>query len=455
MESITEWAGKISKNNTKGKQLQEELFRRIILVLRGNINTYDECVAALCRFDSKAVVTFYEDYYWTRMPDRAKWDEAFLNWARSKKNTVSATIRMGYILQAKLKKAEGSKDVLPELRWLSLHEDDRSVPVYKGIQRNSKPDDLRKLLDLDMRDWKSGHPLINKMYGILFADDLDPKTQELYREFQVRNGLIKEDTAVPKVTEQPQLVVASEAPAETAKETVPENNSLDATPVETSVDPVHSEQVAAAPVEIPADPVHSEQASATPVEIPADSVHSEQVAAIPDENATITNKSAETPKDGIALAEAMLKWARSQTERQIELGTNLLNAKAEAERIGKQNEKMSARIDELEADLLLVRKEKVTLEGQLAEANERSKALEVEKNAAQDTIGRVQIMSGNSIKQEIDGFKQELASALSSTIKDFSDVSDLPDDQKVEIYTALMEDLLDILKHHGIVIEGN
>ena len=54
MENITEWAGRIDKNvrNKPNKQLQEELFNRVTTALKEGTNTYDECVAAFCRFDA-------------------------------------------------------------------------------------------------------------------------------------------------------------------------------------------------------------------------------------------------------------------------------------------------------------------------------------------------------------------------------------------------------------------
>lgn len=428
MENITEWAGKIDKNvrNKPNKQLQEEMFKRVVTALQENTNTYEECVAAFCRFDAKVIPPFYEDYYWTDVPDRAKWDEAFLAWADSKKPTVPATIRIALILQEKLKKAEGSADVLPELQWFSLHEDDRSASAFKGLREKSKYSDLRKLLDLDMRDWKIGHPLIIKMYGILFSDAMESKTQELYREFQTRNGLVEKDTPVSETLPEQQSVPSSENPAEVIKGSTLPSTSIETIPVVAPVTPVQ--------------PVPVEKA--------------------PDQNAVIVEKPApkisDIPKDGIALAEALLKWAHSQTERQIDLGTRLSNLNAEIARLGKQNEALSARVIALESDLRLIRQEKAALEQQLVEAKEKSDMLEAEKNAAQDTIGRVQIMSDNSVKQEIDGFKHELASALSRTVKDFgSDVSDLSDAEKVEVYMALMDELLDTLKHNGIVVEEN
>ena len=429
MENITEWAGKIDKNvrNKPNKQLQEELFKRVVTVLQENTNTYEECVAAFCCFDAKVISPFYQDFYWTDIPDRDKWDDAFFGWANSKKPTVPATIRMTLILQEKLKKAEGSANVLPELKWFSLHEDKRSVSAFEGLRDKSKYSDLRKLLDLNMRDWKTGQPLLVKMYGILFSDALEAKTQELYREFQARNGLVKKDDTVSEtLPEQPSIPSFASLTEERKESTLQGNDNIGTKPIVAPTAPIQ--------------PVQLEQA--------------------PEQNTVIAEKTApkvaDTPKDGIALAEAMLKWARSQTERQIDLGTRLSNSTAEIARLGKQSEEMIARINALESDLRLTRQEKAALEQQLAEAKETNATLEAEKNAAQDTIGRVQIMSDNSVKQEIDGFKHELASALSRTVKDFgSDVSDLSDAEKIEVYMALMDELLDTLKHNGIVIEEN
>lgn len=428
MENITEWAGKIDKSvrNKPNKQLQEELFKRVVTALQENTNTYEECVAAFCRFDAKVIPPFYEDYYWTDVPDRAKWDEAFLAWSDSKKPTVPATIRMALILQEKLKKAESSADVLHELRWFSLHEDDRSASAFKGLREKSKYSDLRKLLDLDMRDWKIGHPLIIKMYGILFSDAMESKTQELYRDFQARNGLAEKETVTPEALPEQQTMPSSNNQTEMEKEAGLQN--------EPSKTPLAEKTV------VPIQPVQVEKA--------------------PDQNTPIVEKPvpkiSDAPKDGIALAEALLKWAHSQAERQVDFGTRLSNANAEIARLIKQNEELSAKAITLESDLHLVRQEKAALEQQLVEAKETSATLEAEKNAAQDTIGRVQIMSDNSVRQEIDGFKHELASALARTVKDFgSDVSDLSDAEKVEVYMALMDELLDTLKHNGIVIEEN
>ena len=428
MENITEWAGRIDKNvrNKPNKQLQEELFNRVTTALKEGTNTYDECVAAFCRFDAKVIPTFYQDYYWLDIPDTSKWDAAVLSWANSKKPTVPATIRMALILQEKLKKVASSTEVLDELKWFSLNEDDRTVSAIKNVREKSKYSDLRKLLDLDMREWKIGQALIIKMYSILFSDALESKTQELYHEFKFRHGIKDQTDTGANEAPTPQPVASTGNAVEGNKE-------LDAVPGAVEAQGGDKPAESAQPV--------------TPLQIPPQTEYPID---------TPVPKTADKPKDGIALAEAMLAWTRSQTARMIEIGTQLSNSTAEVARLNKQNAEMRERILELEMSLSSVKKDRASLEQQLQQANETSAILEAEKNAAQDTIGRVQIMSDNSVKQEIDGFKHSLGSVLSRTVKDFSsDVSDLTDAEKVEVYTALMEELLDTLKHNGIVIEEN
>lgn len=428
MENITELADRLVKNgNSKpSKQLQDELCNRVTTALKEGTNTYDECVAAFCRFNAKVIQTFYPNYYWSDIPDTSKWDAAVISWANSKKPTVSATIRMALILREKLKKVASSTEVLGELKWFSLHEDDRTAAVIKNVREKSESSDLRKLLDLDMREWKSGQALIIKMYTILFSDALESETQELYHEFELRHGIKGQTDTGTNEAPTPQPVVSTGNAVEGNKE-------LDAVPGAAEAQGGDKPAESAQPV----TPLQISPQTEYPIDTP-----------VP--------KTAEKPKDGIALAEAMLAWTRSQTARMIEIGTQLSNSTAEVARLNKQNAEMRERILELEMSLSSVKKDRASLEQQLQQANETSAVLEAEKNTAQDVISRIQIMSDNSVKQEIDGFKHSLGSELSKTVKDFSsDVSDLTDAEKVEVYTALMDELLDTLKHNGIVIEEN
>lgn len=428
MENITEWADRLVKNgNSKpNKQLQDDLCNRVTTALKEGTNTYDECVAAFCRFNAKVIQTFYPNYYWSDIPNTSKWDAAVLSWANSKKPTVPATIRMALILREKLKKVASSTEVLGELKWFSLHEDDRTAAAIESLRDNSKYSDLRKLLDLDMRKWKTGQALIIKMYSILFSDALESKTQELYHEFKLRHGIKDKTDTGANEAPTPQPVVSTGNAAEGNKE-------FDAVPGFSEAQGGDKPAKSAQPI--------------TPLQIPPQTEYPID---------TPAPKTADKPKDGIALAETMLAWTRSQTVRMIEIGTQLSNSTAEVARLNKQNAEMRERILELEMSLSSVKKDRASLEQQLQQANETSAVLEAEKNAAQDTIGRIHIMSDNSVKQEIDGFKHSLGSELSRTVKDFSsDVSDLADAEKVEVYTALMDELLDTLKHNGIVIEEN
>ena len=147
MENITEWAGKIDKNvrNKPNKQLQDELIKRVITVLNEGTNTYDESVAAFFRFDAKVLVPFYQDYYPTDIPDRKQWDEAVIRWANSKKPTIPATIRVAIILQEKLAQVEFVDEVIPEIKWLAMHEDDRSITSYSTLRRQYLSSGLRKM----------------------------------------------------------------------------------------------------------------------------------------------------------------------------------------------------------------------------------------------------------------------------------------------------------------------
>ena len=80
--------------------------------------------------------------------------------------------------------------------------------------------------------------------------------------------------------------------------------------------------------------------------------------------------------------------------------------------------------------------------------------LEAQNKKAHETIYQLQMMFENHSKQKLDGFKYELTNDLERTVKDAkSDFSELTDREKAEVYKALLEDMVDILEHNGIVIE--
>ena len=63
----------------------------------------------------------------------------------------------------------------------------------------------------------------------------------------------------------------------------------------------------------------------------------------------------------------------------------------------------------------------------------------------------IEKMQANSIKQAVDGQRREIALMLKSTLKDLTqDYSDLPESEQIEVYKALIEDLMRDVDRAGI-----
>lgn len=77
------------------------------------------------------------------------------------------------------------------------------------------------------------------------------------------------------------------------------------------------------------------------------------------------------------------------------------------------------------------------------------------KNKAQDEmIGHLQCAFDNSVKQKLDGFKYNLAYMLESTVKAArDDYSEFSLEEQLEVYKALLGDMIGTLEHYGVVIE--
>ena len=161
---------------------------------------------------------------------------------------------------------------------------------------------------------------------------------------------------------------------------------------------------------------------------------------------------AEIPTDGVALAEALLRWTQDQKARILNQASSVANLNVQLQKAQAQIVTLTEQVSEQQAMLDQLINEKNALNRQLQEANETIVTLEDEKAKAEDTIGQVQQMSGNSVKQELDGFRAKLASALANDVKDFR--QEYSDEEKAEVYAAFMEDMIDILKSNGIAVEG-
>lgn len=427
MESITEWTGKLDKNvrNKPPKQLQEELFHRIDTALEDGTNTIDECVTAFCRFDAKVIEPFYGTHYWNYTDEkRSDWDKAMIRWActNTGKQSIRATVRIVPIVKIKLSHVQSVDEVLPELKWLSTNGDERSASAFKQLRDNSKLSELKKLLPLDMNGWTVGQVQIFKMYGIIFADSPDLETQKLYAEFLDRHGKSKVKDTEESVS--PEGQTESPIPVDTNPQLVTTNEKLntESAPAE-SIPSVEDKAKEKASVSVPSEPAKEQKRDLVSI------------------------------TDGVALADALVKWAQAQKERNLEQAERNARLSNEAQKQRTQIENMSVQISELTATLEKIKAIKAELEADLCAAKAENEELRVAKEKAESTIGQVQQMSGNSVKQELDGFKAKLASELANDIKDFR--GEYAEEEKSEVYAAFLEDMIDILKSNGISVEEN
>ena len=70
------------------------------------------------------------------------------------------------------------------------------------------------------------------------------------------------------------------------------------------------------------------------------------------------------------------------------------------------------------------------------------------------TIERIQAMQDNNIRNALDGQRREIALKLKSVLKDLTqDYSDLPEAEQIEVYKALIEDLMRDVDYAGINYE--
>ena len=172
MENVFEWANNLTKDQ-RGKPsfpLQVDLFDRISAEIKEDCPSYSDCVRALVKFDKKVLEPFYlERYAGFSLDQQREWDKALHDWADEVKPTRNATMRIVPIIRYKLVTIEDVTRLEHELRWLSLHEDERSVQEFIQLRDRTDEINLQKLLTLDLTQWRSGHALIEKMYSILFS----------------------------------------------------------------------------------------------------------------------------------------------------------------------------------------------------------------------------------------------------------------------------------------------
>ena len=346
MDNITAWADSLEAKNYEkpAKKLQEELFQRITTELSKDVRTAADCAAVLFRFAGKVTEAFYDGPYGTMSTDvQAAWDAEAIKCVGASRKPLAA---VALIIQKKLPRCKDASCVMRELQWLAVSGEDKSAAsAYKPLKEKSTVNDLRKLLTVDAAKLEKGVGHLVKMFGYLFDDSMDVKTQEMYNAFKEQNGLNR--------------APAAKARKSGGKKTV-------------SVE--------------------------------------------------------DAAQDPVALAEALLKWVKAKSKQSAE----------------KPDETSPA----LPVDTL-------RLEAELRTANERIKALEAENAAANESIAHLEQMFKNSVTQKADGFKYTLTNELKKTIKDYhSDVSDFSIQEKADFYQALLEEMVDTLRHNGIITEG-
>ena len=346
MDNITAWADSLEEKNFSKptKSIQDELFQRISAELSKDTGTAADCAAVLFRFPGKVMEAFYDGPYGTMSADmQAVWDAEAIKcvWAIKK-----PTAAIALMIQKKLPKYEDASGVMVELQWLAVNGEEKSAAsAYKPLKEKSTVNHLRKLLTVDTAKLEKGVGHLAKMFGYLFEDSMDEKTQEMYQAFKEQNGLNKAPTAKAKKSSSKKTVSAEDA-----------------------------------------------------------------------------------AQDPVALAEALLKWVKAKSKQSEEALVEIPSA-------------MPTDTSRLEADLRA--------------ANERIKALEAENAAANESIAHLEQMFKSSVTQKADGFRYTLMNELKKTIKDFySDVSDFSVAEKADFYQALLEEMVDTLRHNGIIAEG-
>ena len=444
MENVLVWANSLGKvpRNKPTLSLQAELFDHISRELEKECPSYGDCVGALVKFDKKVLEPFYYECYASLSIDQQReWDKALHDWANDVKPTKNATMRIVPIIRYKLKMVEDVSRLEHELRWLSLHEDERSVQEFVQLRDRTDESNLQKLLTLDLTQWRSGQAQIEKMYSILFSQSTDKTTRTLYEDFLKRIGKMPLPENVESVPDKSDEPDSPEPPLETASNADSEKGAGESTQIRNK-----QEQ----PSEIGMTGTHEsieddEKGRAD------DDRHVEQ-----NPQADKGRESGKFPINGIALAGALLEWAKDINERCLSQARQIVDLQT-------TSQKSLKRISELEAELqnmgnVLYETQSMlrAREGELKEARAQIGAMEEKESEARDTIGRIQHMSNNSVRQELDGFKHALSDELKKTVADFGmDVSDLSEAEQADVYKALFEEMLDTLTHNGIVVEEN
>lgn len=429
MVSMLEWAKSIdkSKRNRPNQNLQVELLEKLSTGLQDESISTKDCVETLAAFKADMVELFYIKCYWTLSKENQdRWTKAFLTWASSKNPTDSATLRVIIVLRLKLIHYPTLEESMPELLWLSIHEDKKTISAIKMMRENCNVLALRKLLTLDMTDWKCGQVQIFKIYAVLFENTLDSEVKKMYEDFLSRHGTNKAKAQGSSTS----LCIETHIVSQSSEE-LPEGT--------------HTPAQASEANSIPTEPAFAE----AKVQEGSGKSFSAEMASQP---ISCTSVETKISSDGVLLAEALMQWAREQKLKTLEQNTKIADISLEVQQQQAKIAALNIQIAELSATVAELQHTKAGLESEVVDSKAQIDRLRTEKERAESTIGQVQQMSGNSVKQELDGFKAKLANSLTSTVKDFR--TEWSEEEKADIYAALLEDMIGILNANGIAVEG-
>lgn len=323
-------------------------------------------------------------------------------------------------IKYRLTKTEDCSELENEIRWIAINLSSETDTYLRTLVSDSRPIDLVKLLRMDMSEWKYGRVQTEKMIEQIFTICQNQQNKECYAAYLARNGKAQENA-----------VSVTKPAEEKIEQKVPEHRTTQATrPVE-QVCNNDSSQIHQAPT----------------VEVRPKA----EVAVAQAEEPAIEQRKALLPNDGVALAEALVKWAQAQKEKSLDQAEQNAMLATEVQKQRVQIDALSEKVADLSATIDRLRIIRANLESDIAATKAENEELKAAKEKAECTIGQVQQMSGNSVKQELDGFKARLASALANDVKDFR--QEYTEEEKAEVYGAFMEDMISILKNHGISME--
>ena len=494
MENVSKWVDSLSDHmrKTPNEATIDELIARIKDNLEEKQPNMADCVRGIMRFSRPDVIrTFYKQVYLVMDLDaREAWDRTVMEWAGEKSVAPWVIMRVIYVTREKLAIVSTVSNVLSELKWLCQYQNRIPHEGYEAL-KGTRAVFLRKLLDIDLNLLPDMREPIRSIYAIVFEGNIDPDTVEKYQAFLVNNGL------KPASGQETPEAAVKEPQARKAEKTDPHpGQETQKSEKEEKKEPEEMETVPAiSPVASPSD------SGSTAMEMDAHQLadlnqtdrcdgqdeqdredgltgltgvdHHEE-----DSFAQTVDPAAQ---EGLEMAQTLLSWARRQVEsnakkdRKIRALTEELmktrrsgmDASDKAKSFQtlltekeKENERLRQETDDARKEAQRLRsldaknQEQIRrLEAVIESHKTREANLLSERDAANDMVTRLQQMSGNSSRQELDGFRYKLAEELRLLARDSKDdFAGETDANRAELYRAFLDDMMEILARNGITI---